>query len=179
MPALPADLGGMLAAIQAWLEAELAGWTVIRAEQDAPAPAYPYASWKLTSPVRIGRSSVQTIETAADEAMERLEHDEELTLTIQLMDRANAMGAALGLEASAFRSTVRDALWAAGLVIVDRLSITDLSQIAGSLYESRWVLDLRARARSRIEQADVDWIDSLAPAAVVSIDGDVTGTLEN
>lgn len=185
MPYLPQDWGVMTTAIRAWVVGQLAGYTVVWNRTDAPAPPAPFASLGiLASPQGLGRPQSELIYTGgpSPSAVERLERDTELVVSVQLFRKVTPGEApelinpdAIKLAESVYRFDVREAFNAAGLAFVATNGPQQIPGIAGAKWEQRSALDVRMRARTRVDTA-ISWLENLV-IGTVSVPPGVQGTL--
>lgn len=192
MPFLPGDWPAMRTAVHAFVAAALPDYTVVWALQDAPAPAFPYASLRIIAAAQaVGHA--ERLYTTADAdpgtpLVQAIEYDADLTLEVQLHARvANADGRSAaevretGMDAVALHLATEDldllpALAAEGWVVRGTFPPRDLTGLGGQRHESRTAVDLRLGARVRSER-EVDWFADLAIVATITAGDSVTGTI--
>lgn len=189
MPFLPADWPAMRTALHAFVEAALPDYSVIWALQDAPAPAFPYASMRIiAAPQGVGQAERLYSSPSGSVLQQAIEYDADLTLEVQLHARvANADGRSAdevretSMDAIALHTATEDldllpALAAEGWVVRYAFPPRDLTGLGGQRHESRTAVDLRLGARVRSER-EVDWFADLAIVATITAGDSVTGTI--
>lgn len=188
MPFYPADWTAMRAAMVAWATAGLPDYTVVWAEQDAPAPAFPYASLRIVAPPKgVGQIEETNVETGAEVLERRLERDVDFTLAVELHARVTNADArsvdevrdthadAGHLELYACDTDALLLLRAQDLVVRGVLGIQTLTGLGGARHESRALVELRLGARAQLAR-EVDWFSDLT-IATVTVGDNVSGTV--
>lgn len=189
MPFLPADWTAMRAALAEFVAAALPTYTVVWAFQDAPAPAFPYASLRvLAPPSRLGRAEALYDGSAPTVLAQVIEQDADLTLEVQLHARVantDSRSAAevreTSMDAVALQLALEDpdtlpALFASGWAVRDVLAVRDLTGLGGQRHESRTAVDVRLGVRIRAAR-NVDWFNDLDIVATVSAGDLIEGTI--
>ncbi len=142
-------------ALQTWIVAAtgLPTSAVIFASQNAPAPAMPYATIKISGPRGTMAQPALQIETnllnpAGEEIEQTVTLHQEVTVSCQVYAAATA-GTGTAKEylekarTALFLPTRLDALSTAGLAVVEMGDTQDLTALLGTAWESRAAMDVR------------------------------------
>ncbi|MFC3227333.1 LIC_12616 family protein [Marinibaculum pumilum] len=154
------------AAVRLWGVAELgaAVTEVIRADQNAPRPATPFATVKVLADAPVGHAHIADVD---DDGIVRIGQDSELTVSLQVFG-GEAMDLAQALQRSLDRTTVQEDFRRAGLVYVDLLTpVSDTTAVTGSGFESRAQFDLRFRTATEITD-DVGLIETVIGTGTIN-----------
>lgn len=140
------------AAILAWFKASSGLSAVIWANQTAPQPALPYATLLIRPPARLAaQDDVQEVYVGSNPAGQEVELRQkgvrEISVSCQVFSAA-VRGAGTAREILAKAQTgletpsLRQALYQAGLSVVDEGAITDVSALVETKYQSRAAMDV-------------------------------------
>lgn len=157
-----------------------APYNVVWGYQDGPKPAHPYAVLMLQRPLASvgGLPARQIAAGAGDTSNERLEHDAEMLLRVEILTRAplapdsgmdETVPLLTGLEASAHVRSQLEAFTAAGLALVSTRAMA-IPFVAGFSQERRGSIDVVFRARVRVDAIDV-------PVLEMESLNDITGSV--
>jgi hypothetical protein len=174
-PALqPIDWRTVEDALYTWVTGEVS-LAAIWENQNIQQPAYPYIGLKrMTVIPRGGKPEIRYSTDLGEPAGEEIEilstSQCDFTLTVQVrMDEAAGAGdpdngsykQASKLQASLGKQSVQAAFVAAGIAVIETLSVADLSEVVNGKFIDRAVFDVRLRVASVMTEqtgyiADVD-----------------------
>lgn len=164
MASYPADWTDMRTAIARAVKAELdalgGGWTVTWEDQDGPAPETPRASLAIrTPPQREGRLGTE-VRSPSETQLDILRRTSgRFTLGITIMPGAPDPAGFEAIRLGVHSIGTREALAAAGVVVIEELLAQDTSSRFSGRWDSRYALDLACRVS--VEQLDENqpWIE--------------------
>ena len=151
-------------ALYTWLNGST-GLTVIWADQDAPQPAYPYATLKIISgPTRVSqvdevRQSYDAGQPSEQEVGLETGGPREMTVSVQVFARQSATTptshprdmlsraqAALGM------ASYQAALRTAGVAVIEAMAVQDVSLNVDDSWSARAVMNVRFRLSSSVAE---------------------------
>jgi hypothetical protein len=164
-------------ALQAWLVAQagLSATQVLWAKQGGAIQRQrPYATLRFSSINSVtwddgGKLTTDLARPAGQEVAQTTASQKEMKLHVECFTSESVGGAQAfarlsAAQSSLLRETVRDALRAGGVVVVDTENVTDMGGVLGALFEGRAALEVQLRT------ADVvtDYFGYIATAPVAS-----------
>ena len=181
---LPLDLDSMIEAVRLWVASQLSGWTVIEGEQDAPSPAYPFATVTLLSPpAMVGRPQRRLIDNGAT-ITNRSESDAEFEVSVQLFartsDQEDPVSQLAQICAGLLDVGATESLGVAGLAVVSAGVPRKVPGIVGAKFERRASTDIRFRARLTFDVVTSTWLDQTSvghTTVTAGAAGAVTGSV--